>query len=105
MLFQIILLYLHCKKLIINQIIGDTTMTTKELTQKQKSIRYAISVDFDCMRDGDYSKEDALAWFSSEECLEAYDGEIVDSIYTPTNENFLDIVKEVYLHCGYDKNW
>lgn len=45
-------------------------MTTKELTQKQKSIRYAISVDF-----------------------------------TPTNENFLDIVKGVYLHCGYDKNW
>ena len=62
-------------------------MTTKELTQKQKSIRYA------------------LAWFSSEECIEAYDGEIVDNIYTPTNENFLDIVKEVYLHCGYDKNW
>lgn len=80
-------------------------MTTKELTQKQKSIRYAISVDFDCMRDGDYSKEDALAWFSSKECLEAYDGEIVDNIYTPTNEKFLDIVKEVYLHCGYDKNW
>lgn len=45
-------------------------MTTKELTQltqKQKSIRYAISVDFDCMRDSDYCKEDALAWFSSEE--------------------------------------
>lgn len=38
-------------------------MTTKELTQKQKSIKYAISVDFDCMRDGDYSKEDALSVF------------------------------------------
>lgn len=80
-------------------------MKTNELTDKQKGLRYSISVDFECMNDADYTKQSALDWFKTDECKEAYDGYIVNGIYEPTNENFLDVVKEVYFDCGYDKNW
>lgn len=80
-------------------------MNVNKLTEEQKGLRYAISVDFDCMRDSNYTLKEALDWFKSDECTEAYDGNIVDYIYKPTNEIFLDVVNEVCLHCGYDKNW
>lgn len=66
------------------------------LTSKQRTLRYSISIDFECMRDNGYSKEKALDWFSSKECWEdSYDGEVQDGIYIPTSEKFLDVVKEV----------
>lgn len=76
-------------------------MNTNKLTEKQKSLRYAISVDFDCMRDSEYTLQEALDWFKTDECAEAYD--VVKGIYKLTNENFLDVVNEVCLYCKYDK--
>ena len=84
---------------------GDTTMNVNKLTEKQKSLRYAISVDFDCMRDAEYTLQEALDWFKTDECAEVYDGDIVKGIYKPTNENFLEVVNEVCLYCKYDKKW
>lgn len=49
-------------------------MKTNELTDKQKGLRYSISVDFECMNDADYTKQSALDWFKTDECKEAYDG-------------------------------
>lgn len=80
-------------------------MNVNELTDKQKSLRYSISIDFECMNEKGYTKGSALDWFKTDECKDAYDGYIVNGIYEPTNEKFLDVVKEVYLHCGYDNKW
>ena len=80
-------------------------MDVNKLTEKQKSLRYAISVDFDCMRDSEYTLQEALDWFKTDECAENYDGDIVKGIYKPTNENFLDVVNEVCLYCKYYKKW
>nr|DAR57138.1 MAG TPA: hypothetical protein [Caudoviricetes sp.] len=80
-------------------------MNTNELTDKQKSLRYSISIDFECMNEKGYTRESALDWFKTDECEEAYDGYIVNGIYEPTNENFSDVVKEVFFDCGYYKKW
>ena len=80
-------------------------MKTNELTDKQKSLRYSISIDFECMNEKGYTRESALDWFKTDECEEAYDGYIVNGIYEPTNGNVLDVVKEVYDYCGYHKKW
>ena len=71
-------------------------MKKNDIMNKKNHLRYAICVDFECMNDQGYTKEEALAWFKTEECTEAYDGTIIDGIYKPTGENFLDVVEEVY---------
>lgn len=70
--------------------------TTEQKAREFATLRYAICVDFECMNDQGYTKEEALAWFKTEECTEAYDGTIIDGIYKPTGENFMDVVEEVY---------
>ena len=56
------------------------------------------------MNEKGYTRESALDWFKTDECEEAYDGYIVNGIYEPTNENFSDVVKEVFFDCGYYKS-
>lgn len=75
----------------------------KKLKERKDLVRYAISVDFDCMFENGYTSGQAISWFESKECKEAYEGNIKGGVYIPTGENFLGIVNEVFNHNGYKR--
>ena len=66
---------------------------TATLSRKQNLLRYSIAVDIEVALSMGESKEDAINWFSSEECSEIYGLE--NGIYPETGEKILDVVNEV----------
>ena len=52
----------------------------KQESQREMRLRYAMSVDFECMIDDGMSFEEAENWFKSDACIkEAYENEYTSS--------------------------
>lgn len=66
---------------------------TATLSRKQNLLRYSITVDIEAPLSMGEKIEDAIKWFSSEECAEIYGLE--NGIYPETEEKIIDVVNEV----------
>lgn len=63
------------------------------LSRKQNLLRYSICVDMEVALSMGEKIEDAINWFSSEECDEIYG--LDNGIYPETGEKIMDVVNEV----------